>query len=179
MTRLRDRLGRRPLGEGGFTLIELITVMAILLVVLTAIASVLVSGTKAEQDINNRFQAQQEARLAVDRMRREIHCSTGIILTSASSITVTLPAPCPTTGGSAINVVYDTVNVSSGRYQLRRAGVRIADYLTSGSVFSYVAPSAAALGKLHVDLPVYVTPTNAVGRWRLQVDIVLRNTNRA
>jgi prepilin-type N-terminal cleavage/methylation domain-containing protein len=175
--------GRRPLrsprGQCGFTVIELVTAMAILLVVLTAIASMLTSGTKAEIEMNHRFQAQQEARLAVDRMRREIHCSEGVTLSSASSITVALAASCPTAQGSAQNVVYDTVNVSSGRFQLRRAGVRVADYLTSGDVFSYVVPSATTLGKLQVDLPVDLTPTNTLGRWELRADIVLRNTARA
>ncbi len=179
MTRLPARLRTRARSQGGFTLIELVTVMAILLIVLTGLTTLFVSGTKAELDMNRRFQAQQEARLAVDKMRREIHCSSGIMLTSASSITVALPAACPSAGGTQQDIVYDTQLVSAGRYTLRRAGVQIADYVTTGDVFSYVAPSTTALGKLHVDVPVDLTPADTLGGWRLETDIVLRNTTRA
>ena len=59
------------------------------------------------------------------------------------------------------------------------SAVAIADYLTTASVFSYVAPSATALGKLHVDMSVNLYPNEAWKKWRLVTDIVLRNTTRA
>jgi len=92
---------------------------------------------------------------------------------------VALPAACPSAGGTQQNIVYDTQLVSTGRYKLRRAGVVIADYLTTGDIFSYVAPTSGVLGKLHVDLPVDLTPQDLQARWRLQADLVLRNTTRA
>jgi prepilin-type N-terminal cleavage/methylation domain-containing protein len=173
-----------PRGQGGYTLIELITVLSIFLVVVTSLTTLFVSGAKAELDANRRFEAQQTARVAADRMRREIHCASDLTLTSASSITITLPGGCPTAGGSDTTVVYDTANVSTNRYTLRRkkgseSAVAIADYLTSGNVFSYVAPSASALGQLHVDMPVNVYPNEAWKPWRLTTDIVLRNTTRS
>ena len=70
-----------------------------------------------------RFQAQQEARLALDRLRRELHCSSGITATpntAVSSITVALPSQCPSSGGVAISVVYDASLVSTSRYSIRR-----------------------------------------------------------
>lgn len=171
-------------GRGGYTLIELLTVLSIFLVIVTALTTLFVSGAKAELDANRRFEAQQSARIAADRMRREIHCGDALTLSSASSITITLPAGCPTAGGTLTTVVYDTANVSTNRYTLRRkkgseAAVPIADYLTSGSVFSYVAPSADALGQLHVDMPVNVYPNEAWKEWGLVTDIVLRNTTRS
>jgi hypothetical protein len=65
------------------------------------------------------------------------------------------------------------------RYEVRRNGQRIADYLTSGNVFSYTPPSTSSLGKLHLDLPVNVYPTDPSKQWRLVTDVVLRNTVRA
>jgi hypothetical protein len=98
---------------------------------------------------------------------------------ASSSITVTLPSGCPTAGGGASTVVYDTQLVSTGRYQLRRAGVRVADYVTAANVFTYTAQSTAGLGKLNVNLPVNLKPTDTGKEWRLNADIVLRNTTRS
>jgi prepilin-type N-terminal cleavage/methylation domain-containing protein len=180
MTRTLDRLRRLLRAERGFTLVELLQVTVILGVILGAVTTLFVRASIAEVDMNRRFQAQQEARLAVDRMRREIHCASLVTPTGASaSITVTLPAGCPSVGGSPATVVYDTQLVSAGRYQLRRAGVRVADYVTAASVFNYTAQSTAGLGKLRVDLPVNLKPTEPAKEWRLVADIVLRNTKRS
>jgi hypothetical protein len=163
--------------------------MAILLTVLTALTALFASGAKAELDANRRFQAQQAARLAVDRMRREIHCASAVAVDPADStvvdgntvykkITVTMPAHCPTAGGTQIDVVYDTQAVSGDRYRIRRAGVRIADYVTRGYIFSYIPPSSSTRGRLSVDLPINVNPSEGWKSWRLTSDIVLRNTLR-
>lgn len=177
------RLLRRLRGQSGYTLVELLVVLSIFLVVVTSITSLFVAGAKAELDANRRFEAQQNARVAVDQMRREIHCASDLTLTSAASITITLPAGCQTAGGVQTTVVYDTQLVSASRYNLRRTKsggpvVTIADYLTSGNVFTYTAPSASALGQLHVDMPVNLTPSEVSKTWRLVSDIVLRNTSR-
>jgi hypothetical protein len=176
MRALRRRLRTR--GEAGYSLVELIGVMAILMTVVTALTALFISGAKAELDMNKRFAAQNSVRTAVDKMRRELHCASAVTVTSAANITVTLPAACPTSGGSQASIVYDTQLVSTGRYRLRRAGVTIADYITVANVFSYVAPSTSSLGKLHLDLPVNLRPNEGWKTWRLQTDIVLRNTSR-
>jgi type II secretory pathway pseudopilin PulG len=64
---------RRLREEGGFNLVELVTTMAIMLFVVTALVQLSTSGTKAENDLNKRFQAQEEARLGLDMFRREVH----------------------------------------------------------------------------------------------------------
>jgi len=113
---IRERL-RRLRGERGYTLVELLVVLAIFTTVVTALVSLFTSGAKAELDMNRRFEAQQNARLALDKLRRELHCSSGITATpgvAVSSITVALPSQCPSSGGSAISVVYDTNLVSQG-----------------------------------------------------------------
>jgi len=175
MTKIRTLLA----GESGYSLLELLQVTAILGVVLTGLTTVFVRAMNSELDMNQRFQAQQQARLAVDRMRREIHCASGITPTGTSgAITVTLPAQCPSAGGTVTTVIYDTSLVSSGRYQLRRAGVRVADYITSPNVFTYTAPDVAKHGALRVEVPVNTRPSQRGETWRLVGDIALRNTPR-
>lgn len=176
--------------ESGYTMIELIQVTVILGVVLTALTTVFLRAMDSELEMNRRFQAQQEARHAVDKMRREIHCASAVSPAgSSASVTITLPSQCPTVcptwpatpcsaGGPPTNVVYDTSLVSTGRYRLRRAGVRVADYITGAVAFTYTAPATGKLGNLRVDLPVNVNPSETAKTWRLVADIVLRNTTR-
>jgi prepilin-type N-terminal cleavage/methylation domain-containing protein len=171
---------RRLCEERGYTLIELVVVMLILLSVLTALTALFVSGAKAELELNRRFEAQQNARIAADRMRREIHCANAVNVTSAANITVVLPGHCPTAvGGATTNVAYTTELVSGNRYRLKRNSGVVADHLTNGDVFSYTAPSASSLGKLHLDLRVNVNPSEGWKQWRLETDVVLRNTTRS
>jgi type II secretory pathway pseudopilin PulG len=170
--------------ERGYTLIELVVVLAIFMTVVTALVSLFTSGAKAELDMNRRFESQQNARVALDRMRRELHCSSGITAGAGAvgSITVALPSQCPSSGGSAISVVYDMNQISTGRYKLRRTvngtTVVIADYITSGTPFTYTAENASSRAILHVDFPVNINPNEGWKTWRLVDDIVLRNTLR-
>jgi prepilin-type N-terminal cleavage/methylation domain-containing protein len=177
--------------EGGYSLVELIAVMSIFLIILTALTTLFASGAKAEADLNRRFEAQQNARLALDKLRRELHCSSGIKApddtalptTPVTAIKVTLLSHCPTAGGANITVVYDTALISTNRWQLRRTktggtAVKVADYLTNDDVFTYFAQSTASRARLHVDFPVNVNPNEGWKQWRLVDDIVLRNTLR-
>jgi len=174
------RLRRLVASERGYSLVELLQVTVILAVVIGALMTVFVRAMNSELDMNQRFRAQQEARLAVDKMRREIHCASAITPAgSSNAITVTLPGQCPTAvGGSLTTVVYDVQPVSSGRYALRRAGVRVADYITTQNAFTYTAPATGKLGNLRVTLPINVRPNQTGQTWRLVADIVLRNTTR-
>jgi hypothetical protein len=178
-------------GEGGYSIVELLAVMAIFLFILTGLTTLFASGAKAELDANRRFEAQQNARIALDKMRRELHCSNGITgtndlplpATPVAAVKVLLPAHCPSAAGTAITVVYETALVSANRWELRRTksggpAIRVADYFTNDDVFTYLAQSAETRAKLHVDLPVNVNPNEGWKRWRLVDDIVLRNTLR-
>jgi prepilin-type N-terminal cleavage/methylation domain-containing protein len=176
------RLRRLVSGRAGYTMIELLMVLAILGTVVGALTTLFVGATNAEFESNRRFQAQQSARIAIDKMRREIHCASAITPTgAASSISVTLPSQCPSVGGTPglppTTVTYSTSG-SGQRFQLRRNGVNLTDYVTLQNPFNYTAPVAgASLGKLTVTLPINTNPSD--GRaWRLVADMVLRNTTR-
>jgi Tfp pilus assembly protein PilW len=169
--------------EAGHTLPELITAMAILLIVLGGLATMFHAGIRAELRASREFQAQQNARMALDRIRRELHCASATSApngAAVSTITVTLPAICP---GPDTSVTYATQTVASGRWRLVRtpssgSPVTVADYLTADSPFTYYVPAGGSLGRLRVDIPVNLNPTDASTEWRLTDDIVLRNTSR-
>jgi prepilin-type N-terminal cleavage/methylation domain-containing protein len=125
--------------EGGFTLIELVVTMMILLTVVTTITAALVSATNTEADQNNRFQTQQQARIALTKLTREIHCAntlqgattlqggnvtspSALGATPANTLIVALPAGCPTGGATAVTARWCTVPESNGiRYDLYRS----------------------------------------------------------
>jgi prepilin-type N-terminal cleavage/methylation domain-containing protein len=193
-----ERLGPKRLGEeGGYTLIELLTVLSILGVVMGGLTTVFANATSAEADMNNRFQSQQTARLGLDKLRREVHCASGATPagSDASSITLTLPSYCKTYSGNA-SVTWCTRSISTNRYGLYRVngsvctgGVKWADFLAPTStaaicsgalcVFNYTAQTTSSLGKLHVDFPINPKPSRTVDTYELVDDLVLRNTTRS
>ena len=186
MSRLRS--------QRGYSLIEMLVVLSIMSVVMGSLTTLFVQASNAEQDMNNRFQAQQETRLALDKMRREVHCAS--IATpsgQSSSVTLTLPNYCKTGSGS---ITWCTRSISTNRYGLYRivgstcaGGVKWADFLVPTSsaptcsgtlcIFTYSDQSTTSLAKLHVDFPVNVKPSKGVELYELIDDIVLRNSSRA
>jgi prepilin-type N-terminal cleavage/methylation domain-containing protein len=169
--------------EDGYTVVELLVVLVILGTVMGSLTTLFVHAANAELDLNNRFQAQQNARLALDRLRRETHCASQASVATSSSVTLTLASYCPTGNGS---VTWCTVG-SANRFGLYRkagascdaTGVKWADYLTTGAVFAYTAQSPTSLAKLHVDFPINLRPKQSVESYQLVDDIALRNSLRS
>ncbi|MDQ5822303.1 MAG: prepilin-type N-terminal cleavage/methylation domain-containing protein [Actinomycetota bacterium] len=169
--------------ENGYSLIELLTVMAITTVVMTGVTALFVQGSNAQVDMNGRFQAQQAARLSLDKIRSEAHCASLVTLTGQTQATMTLPSSC----GTQISWCTVAVGSSGSRYALYRqtgatcgtGGVKWADYLTSGAAFSYTAQSTQNLASLGVDLPINLTPSKAFKTYELKGRIVLRNSTRS
>ena len=182
--------------ESGFTLVEMLVTMVILIVVLTALTGALVSATHNENDANNRFQTQSQARLALTKLTREIHCAdtikdgNGADLTSTqvSGMTLTLPAGCPTGGAAAVTAKWCTV-ASGTTFDLYRSvtatcssatGVRWATSLVNGTPFSL--PIAATSGDhyplVHVDLKVNTRVSGTQGTYDLVNDIAALNSDR-
>ena len=175
---------RHNRGESGYSLIELLTVMAIMGVVLSGLTSIFVSGSKAELDTNKRFQAQSAGRLALDKIRRELHCASTATSTG-SSITLTMPTGCKTASNTTVTWCTSQVGSSTTRYALYRyqgsgsctGGVQWADYLIQPSVFTFTQQSSSSLAKVSVYLPINLAPGKK-RNYTLQDDIYLRNSTR-
>jgi type II secretory pathway pseudopilin PulG len=180
-----SRCLRRLRDERGITLIELLTSMAIMLIVITTITGIFVSGSNAEVDLRHRYQAQQDARLALERFRREVHnaCTASVSSTTVSLTSKTTTAPFACTVQSS----WSARLVSSGRYALHRcaaatcasAGTRWADYLTTNAVFTSVAATAGTLPKVGIDLTVDLRSSDTSRRYRLHDAVALRNYLRS
>lgn len=184
MSRVRARLLR---DQSGYSLIELLISMTILGGVMTSISILLVSATNSEVDMNQRFQAQTQARLGLDRLRREVHCAISVSPSGpAASVTLTIPATCPTSGGST-SITWCTVANGTGRWDLWRypgsacsgTGKKYADYLTEGTIFAFTPQSVDKLATLNVRLPVNLKPAETSLLYKLDDDIVLRNSTRS
>ena len=186
----------RATQERGWTHIERLVVMVIVGVITLSVTALFVSGSSAELDMNYRIQAQLNARLALDKVRREVHCASFATPTGqTSSVTITLPSYCKTGSGS---VTWCTRSNSVGSYTLYRVagasctgGVKWADFLVASSsaptcgtptalcIFNYSAQSTTSLAKLGVDFPVNTAQRKPVDTYELKDDIFLRNSTRS
>jgi prepilin-type N-terminal cleavage/methylation domain-containing protein len=199
IARLRARLAQ----EDGMTLIELLTTMSILGLVMTAILVMFTSGLRATDDMNTRFQAQQNARLALSAIRNEVGaaCSvtTGTVTgeTAGSQVTLVLPnTSTPTAGANSCSsgtttVIWCAASASLAQpYALYRStaatcssssGVQKASSLkcagtASGCTAVFVKTSSATkLPTLTVTFPVEANLTNTHGLYTLSDIITARN----
>jgi len=126
--RLRD--------EGGHTLFELLTVVTIMGLVLTGLTTSFAAGLSAEAGTVRRAQAQQNARLALDRMRIDIHCASGAPAPQENpygGFTLTLtesPSVCPAVTTTSSGVQWCTIPYSGSTTQwqlFRYLGTQLSD----------------------------------------------------
>ena len=182
---MRERLrSLRLRREAGTTIVEMLTVMIIMSIVFAGITSVFVAGSKAQADQDRRFQAQVTTRLALDKIRRDIHCASDVTPYATTAVTLKISAGC----GGDISWCTAAVSGFTNRYSLYRqagatcssaTGVQLADYLTSGNVFPGFAHDTGCLclASLQVDFAVSVKGTS-VGAYELKDTIFLRNSSR-
>ncbi len=182
MRRLCARLRR---DQRGYSVVELIISMSILGSVMTSVSVLLVSATNSEVDMNRRFQAQTQARMGLDRLRREVHCAMSVATANGGATAVlTLPATCPTSGGQT-SITWCT-KANGNRWDLWRyqggacsgTGRTWASSLTRADVFSYTPQNTSSLAFLSVTLPVNVAGSRTISSYVLDDNIVLRNSTR-
>jgi prepilin-type N-terminal cleavage/methylation domain-containing protein len=179
-TPLLRRLTLRARGERGFTLVELMTVMAIMSLVLLGITSLYLSGIRTQTNLTASFQAQIALHVGLDKMRNDVHLACSQTAQSATSVTLSDP-PCNGTN----NITWCTQGSGSvyGLYRILGStctgGTKVADYLTGGSIFTYTASNVTAgsnaLPRLHVDMTVNTTPAVGATSYRAVDDLVFRN----
>ena len=177
--RVRSRLRR----EAGYSLVEMLTVMVIMSVVFAGITQVFISGSKAQTEQDNRFQAQLATRLAMDQIRRDIHCASDVTPFSTTSVTLRRPSAC----GGDVSWCTAAVSGFTNRYRLYRqlgtscgvSGTMIADYLTSGAAFPAFAHTVGCqcLASLQVDFPVS-NKGSTRDAYELSDTVFLRNSTR-
>lgn len=138
---------RRALGQAGYTLVETLVVMTILVIVIGALADGFTSASKTETDQTARADDQESARQALDRLRRDIHCSSAASVTERTSgdptkgytlnltvnpnqcLAVTAGSGAGVGGGASDGVQWCTVpiNGATNRYALYRTVVSSCD----------------------------------------------------
>jgi Tfp pilus assembly protein PilW len=193
IAQLRGRLAQ----EEGMTLIELLWTLVILAFVMTGIIVVFVAGLRSEFDMNQRFEAQQEARLALQRIRTDLRtaCTEQLSTKFVANDTVLLGfCSNSTTTWNSTPVSYTTWCARSEggtpvHYGLFRedandpnvcatpagAGIREADWLTTASVFTCAVTPPGARPELTVSVPVDTDPATTGGVYTLTDTIMLRN----
>jgi prepilin-type N-terminal cleavage/methylation domain-containing protein len=193
--------------EGGYSMVEMLTVLAIMGVVVGGIATLFVSGINADADQTRRYQGQQNARISLNKMRREIHAACTVsnpatYNTAESAITLYFASNGCTSGA---NTVTWCTSGSGSRYGLYRivatscagATAKFADYLTSANIFTYLPPNShlgtlgggsaqittqdnsSSLPRLHVDMTINLKPSNPKDAYHVVDDIAFRNGPRA
>jgi prepilin-type N-terminal cleavage/methylation domain-containing protein len=178
--RLRRHLGE----EAGYSLVEMLVVLVIMSIVFTGITQIFVAGSKAQSDQERRFQAQLTSRIAMDKIRKDIHCSSDVTPYATSAITLKLPAGC----GGDISWCTAAVSGYANRYRLYRqlgtscgagTGTMVADYLTSANAFPAFTHTVGCkcLASLQVDFAVS-NKGSTVDAYELTDTIFLRNSTR-
>ena len=199
VARAKAQLRRRLAKQDGFTLVELVTVMAILLIILAPLTTSFASAMIAQVDQTNRFDAQENARQALDRMRKDIHCAHGatdpytnssggqtLVLTETNS---TGTAECPglvQTNASAVQWCTIPVAGATDRYQLYRENdpdatcdgsisTFMVDYLTRSDIWGSPTCITGQYATVDLTMPVDVDPSKKPGAYQLSDQIALRN----
>ena len=183
-----ERVRGRLRGEAGYSLVEMLTVMVIMSIVFAGITDVFVSGSKAQIEQDNRFQAQLSTRLALDKIRRDAHCASTVQNYTTSFVTLKI------SGCSGGDVSWCTSAVAgvNNRYRLYRqlgtscasgTGTMLADYLTTGAVFPTNPTSTQTTGcgclmAVVADFKVSLKGSSTVDAYELADTIYLRNSTR-
>jgi prepilin-type N-terminal cleavage/methylation domain-containing protein len=134
---VRQRSDRLPVGDdAGYTLIELLVVLVIMGTVLLGLTTSFAAGLSAEAGAVRRAQAEENARVALNRMRVDIHCASAAPAPQENpygGFTLTLtesPDTCPAVTTTSSGVQWCTIPFpgSTTRWQLFRfLGTFIAD----------------------------------------------------
>jgi hypothetical protein len=172
--------------ERGYSAIELLTVVAIMTSVLGALTGVFVAGANGELDSNRRFQTQSEARLGLDRLRRDVHCAESATPTGPTdSVTLNLPSYCKSGTGPITWCAQTMPSARKGLFRVPGSvcsgGVKRVDYLVipaGTNVFCFTPSSTLRRAVLKVSLGVNLEPAKRpYSTYRLRDAIALRNTS--
>ncbi len=170
--------------QKGFSLIEMMVVVAILGLIVLGLVTFFTGGAKSWVAGQSQLEAQRNARQAMDRMVREIR--EGSNISSGSEISVTVDIP-PLGGSSAYSVTYALFGTTIQRIKnltsnplidnvLKISEEDIFEYYDSNGV-KYDSPDISTLpkiSKIHINLKVDVDDDGKPDI-TLNTDVNLRN----
>ena len=198
---MRQRLS----SQAGYTLLEMLIVMALLAIIMAALATGFVSATRAEGDQITRASDQESAREVLERMRRDIHCANAAQAQptldsfgnpTGTGYTLQLSVgqnQCAGVTSLSNGVQWCTVSVggSTTRYQVFRtisgtcnaaSALFEVDYITNygtitgGNIWSVTPCSTGRLQAVTVNMPVNQYPVTKPGNtYDLTDSIAMRN----
>jgi prepilin-type N-terminal cleavage/methylation domain-containing protein len=192
------QLRRMLLADAGFSLVELIVVMVVMLAVLAPLTYSFIAADRAQVDQTRRFDAQQNARQALDRMRKDIHCAHAandpyanasggqtLLLTETNNGVAECPGLVQT---SASAVQWCTIPVSgfTNRYRLYRendpnttcdgsASTFMVDYLTRPDLWASPTCVSGQYATVDLTMPVDTEASSGGGSYSLADEIAIRN----
>jgi prepilin-type N-terminal cleavage/methylation domain-containing protein len=201
VTRIRARLA----GEAGFTLIELLIVLILMGIIMGAVTTAFASAFTSESRAIAKASNEENARLALNRLRMDIHCAHqangatpnasgdgGYTFVLAEVVTDGTPA-CPRLGlgvGSSW-IAWCTIRVGTdnSRYKLYRENVRecdgvnstfMVDYITRPNIWDTRENCASPYWQQYVgvDLVTNLMPKTDVYKYDLHDSVSLRNADR-
>src|SRR5262249_60404684 len=103
------------------SLVELLVTMVILGVVLSGLTTVFISGSSATVNLDLRAQGQQNARLALDRLRVDIHCASAVQAQTINTYPGIKLNESSCTSTSPVSYCVIQFSATPLRYQLFRA----------------------------------------------------------
>jgi len=169
----------RLAGDGGFTLVEMLVAMAMTVIIMVGIVNLLVSGTRAGANANARLDAQQNTRIALDRLEFDVRCASGAaLLSSGAGVHLTLPTQCTHATGNLTWCVISGVLWRSSGSVCAASGQSYISHVTSATPFSLPAAASGDLPQLAVSMTVDDTSQTDDGV-TLTDAITLRNATAA
>jgi type II secretory pathway pseudopilin PulG len=179
----------------------LLVVVSIMSVIMGGLLTAYLNGSTAVNDLNQRFTAGQEARLALGGLRQDGHRSCGVTTSAAAnatfqywdasnSVCIAINAANCTNGTLCTTWCTRAVGSQFTLYRIAAAacgangGVAETNYLTSGNVFTYSAgvssgTNAHDLSSLGISLSVNANPKVPHDAYSFQDYVVLRNGARS
>ena len=170
---MRARLARE---EHGFTLVELLIVMILLVILMAPLIDAFVSGTNAAYVTNSRLTAQQDIRTGLARLEYEGRCgSSATLLNSGAGVSFTLPSVCSHVSPAVAWCISGGVLTRYLATTCSGAGEPFAKNITSATPFSLQA-NTGDLQEVLINLTANSTGT-AAGSFSVSDAITLRNSS--
>lgn len=126
--------------ESGFTLIELVVVMTVLVLLMAGLSTMFVSGLQASSTTNSLLASQAQVHISLDRLEYETRCASAATrAASGADVTLTLPSQCSHATGTVTWCVAGGSLIRYAASSCTGAGQTFAAGVTSPTPFSCIS----------------------------------------